>query len=298
MKVYYIDRKTGEKKLETVAGLKYLKWGYDTKLGKSLLEILFKRKLPSIIYGKLQDRPSSTKKIQKFVEALSINMEEALEENLDKYSSFNDFFIRELKPDARYISEKKEDLISPADGRVLAYENIDINKVIQVKGMTYKLSDLFRDNKLAEAFDSGVCIVVRLSPADYHRYHFPDSGQVKKHRHIDGSLYSVNPLALKKVISLYCENKRELTVFDSDNFGEITMLEVGATCVGTIKQTYNPKNRVKKGSPKGYFKFGGSTVILFLKKGQVKVDEDILKNTEDGLETRVNMGETIGKRLN
>ncbi|SHI68327.1 phosphatidylserine decarboxylase [Geosporobacter subterraneus DSM 17957] len=296
MEIYYIDRKTGEKKKEIVAGEKFLKWIYDTRSGKSLLEAIVKRKIFSTLYGKLQDVPYSSKKIPDFVKDLEIDLGEAQREKVDEYRNFNDFFARELKPSARPICRENSCLIAPADGRALAYEDIDIRQVIQVKGSYYSLEDVFNDKEWAEEYQGGTCIIVRLCPADYHRFHFPDSGIPQAARRIKGEYYSVNPISLHKVERVYCVNKREITKFGSDHFGEIAFVEVGATCVGTIIQTYKSGEAVDKGQEKGYFKFGGSTVILFLKKGQVKIDEDIIQNTKAGFETRVLMGEAIGRK--
>jgi phosphatidylserine decarboxylase len=297
MDIYYIERKTGEKVKEVVAGDQFLRWIYDTRMGKTILETFVKRKVFSSIYGRMQDISFSKKKIGDFVEKLSIDMGQAERENIDDYKNFNDFFARKLKKEARPISMEKEHLISPADGRVFAYENIHKDGVIQVKGSTYTLEEFFHDKDLAEEYDKGVCIVVRLCPADYHRFHFPDSGIPKGVRKINGMYYSVNPIALQEIAKIYCQNKREITFFESDHFDKIAYIEVGATCVGSIIQTYTKEEVVNKGEEKGYFKFGGSTVVLFLKKGQVKIDEDILKNTQKGIETKVNMGECIGKKL-
>ena len=296
MDIYYIDRKTGEKKKEIIKGHKYLEWSYSSNTGTLLLEMLIKRKFASYIYGKLQDLPSSAKNIKDFVNELSINMDESAEIDADKYKTFNDFFIRELKEGARPINEDPRVLISPADGKVFAYENIDIHRVVQIKGMEYSLEVLFQDKDLASKYDGGTCIVVRLAPNDYHRFHFPDSGTPKLVNKVDGQYYSVNPIALKKVAKLYCQNKREISTLDSDNFGDIIIIEVGATFVGTIVQTYENNKRVERGMEKGYFKFGGSTVILFLEKDKVKIDEDIIKNTEQDYETKISMGESIGMK--
>lgn len=296
MDIYYIDRKTGNRTKEVVAGEKFLKWVYETTPGRSLLETIVKRKVFSTIYGKLQDVPISKNKIGAFVEELGIDMDEAQQEDILHYKNFNDFFARRLKADARPICQDKDTLISPADGRVLAYENIDIQAVIQVKGSYYTLEEVFQDRKWAQAYEGGTCIVVRLCPADYHRFHFPDSGIPGSTKAIKGHYYSVNPIGLHKMTAVYCQNKREITSFNSNSFDEIAIVEVGATCVGTIIQTYRPGMPVKRGEEKGYFKFGGSTVILFLKKGQLKIDEDIIKNTRDGFETRVYMGEALGKK--
>ncbi|QZY54149.1 phosphatidylserine decarboxylase [Crassaminicella profunda] len=297
MDIYYIERKSGEKIKEIVAGDQFLRWIYDTSMGNTILETFVKKKMFSSIYGKLQDTVFSKKKIAQFVENLAIDMGEAERENIGEYKNFNDFFARKLKKESRPIPIEKNHLISPADGRVFAYENIRKDQVIQVKGSFYTLEEFFHDKSMAQVYDQGVCIVVRLCPADYHRFHFPDSGVPDEAKKIKGLYYSVNPIALEKIAKVYCQNKREITSFESDNFGKMALVEVGATCVGSIIQTYDLKSYVHKGDEKGYFKFGGSTVVLFLKEGQVKIDEDILKNTEKGIETKVNMGECIGKKI-
>lgn len=297
MEIYYIDRKTKEKKKEIVAGEKLIKWAYDSTAGMTLSELLFKRKFLSYYYGKLQDRPSSAKKINQFIKDLDIDMAEAIKEEAKDYKNFNDFFIRKLKPGKRKVVQDNELLASPADGRVFAYENININRIFQVKGMEYSLQELLGDHKLAQRFQGGAYYVIRLCPADYHRFHFCDRGTPRTTKKVKGYYYSVNPMALKKVAQLYCKNKREITLFDTENFGTMAFVEVGAAAVGTIVQTFTPGEKVCRGDEKGYFKFGGSTVILFFEEGKVKIDDDILKNTEDGYETKINMGERIGRKM-
>ncbi|SCY50498.1 phosphatidylserine decarboxylase [Alkaliphilus peptidifermentans] len=296
MKIFFVERKTGELKVETVAGDAYLRWTYDTKMGRSILENIMKKKFFSKMIGLYMESPFSRRRLTSFINELSIDMSEALNENISGYKSFNDFFIRKLKPEARPIAKDEEILISPADGRVLVYDNINVCKVVQVKGLDYSLEELIGDKELANSYEGGVCIITRLNPSDYHRFHFPDGGIPITSKRIEGSYYSVNPLALKKVAALYCKNKREITIFQSNNFGEILMIEVGATCVGTIVQTYKKDKQVLKGEEKGFFKFGGSTTIMFIKKDKVKLDSDLIKNSDEGYETKVYMGEGIGKR--
>jgi len=297
MSIYYIDRKTGEKKEEKIAGEAYLKWIYENPLGMSFLELFIKKKIFSSIYGKLQNTKFSSKKIDKFINELGIDLDEAEKSNPVEYKSFNEFFSRKLKPGARPIVSDKNVIISPADGRLMAYQNIDKNGIIQVKGSYFNLYELFNNKDLALEYDKGTCIIVRLCPSDYHRFHFPDSGLPKKTKKVKGYYYSVNPISLKKIPKVYCQNKREFTEFHSDNFGKIILMEIGATCVGSIVQTYDYDKYVYKGNEKGYFKFGGSTVIIFLKANIVQIDKDILENTKNGYETLVSMGEGIGKCL-
>ncbi|NLI91519.1 MAG: phosphatidylserine decarboxylase [Peptococcaceae bacterium] len=297
MSINYLDRKTGQYHEEIVFGDKFLKWIYETNSGSFLLESLVKRKLFSYFYGKLQDLPSSSKKIKKFVNHQRIDMREAKQEKLESYRTFNEFFTRELKAGARPIQSDPGILISPADGKILAWEKIDKDRLLQVKGSTYSLENLLGNKELASVYDQGTCLIIRLCPSDYHRYHFPDSGIPSKPRRINGYYYSVNPLALKKVAKLYCANKRELTILKSDHFGEILIIEVGATCVGSIIQTYSPEQHVQKGSEKGYFKFGGSTIILLFRKNTVQIDPDLLSNSSEGIETKIMMGERIGCKI-
>lgn len=136
--------------------------------------------------------------------------------------------------------------------------------------------------------------MLRLAPVDYHRYHFIDGGVCGESRRIKGSYYSVNPIALETVVNVFCRNKREYSILHSENFGKILSVEVGAASVGSIVQTYIPGKKVDRGDEKGYFKFGGSTVLLFLEKNRAVIDRDILEQTQIGYETRVLAGERIG----
>ena len=212
----------------------------------------------------------------------------------DKYSSFNEFFIRALNPGARVIDKSKDILISPCDGKISAYENINLNDLVQIKGFTYSLKELLQDNEIYSLYNGGSALIFRLCPTDYHRFHFIDDGVCSDTTKIKGHYYSVNPIALKGVNKLFCQNKREWSVLHSENFDDVIYVEVGATCVGSIIQNYNPNVKISKGDEKGYFKFGGSTVILFFKKDAVKIHEDLLAQTQLGFETSVLLGEKIG----
>lgn len=293
--IKYYNRKTKEYEIEKVAGDKYLEWTYSSPLGMGLLELLIKKKAFSKMYGVFCDSKRSLKKVKAFVENFDINMSHSIK-SVDEFGSFNDFFTRKMKQEARPVDKAPEALISPGDGRLLAFQNIDLSKLVQVKGITYSLKELIGDEKEAIKYSGGVCLILRLCPTDYHRFHFVDDGVCGKTVKITGDYYSVNPIALSKVPALFCKNKREWSIFHSKNFGDILHVEVGATCVGSILQTYTVGEFVEKAHEKGYFKFGGSTTILFLEKDKVKIDEDLVAETEKGLETKVLMGETIGKK--
>lgn len=295
MKIRYWDRETNTIREEKVAGEKYIKWLYESSVGQGFLEAFIKKKLFSFLFGKLQDTKFSSRKIAGFIRDYEIDMAD-YKLTLDEYNTFNEFFYRELKEGARVIATDQNSLISPADGRLLAYDNIEIQNLVQVKGNTYSLQELIGCDKMAEKYQGGACFIIRLCPTDYHRFHFPAAGVPEEVQKIPGHYYSVNPVALHKKARIYCQNKREFTLFHSDNFGELLLIEVGATCVGSIVQTFVPRKKVEKGAQKGYFKFGGSTVILFAQRGMVNIDGDLIKNTQEGLETKVKMGMGIAKR--
>ena len=208
------------------------------------------------------------------------------------FKSFNDFFIRQLKPEARPIVSDSLAVASPADGKILAYENVN-NSDFYIKGFRFNVNSFVNNSALAKKYETGSMIVFRLAPPDYHRYHFPVSGvTASSNIKIDGDYYSVNPLALRKKAEIFWLNKREYVVIKSPVFGDVVMVEVGATMVGSMIQTYTG-TMVKKGQEKGYFKFGGSTVVLLFEKDKITIDEDLLNNTSKGLETTIKMGEQI-----
>lgn len=294
--IKYYNRKTKNYEIEKVAGEKYLNWTYSSPVGMTLLEALMKKKFFSSLYGWYIDSPLSKKKIPDFVKEFNLDMT-ITEKAEDAFTSFNDFFYRKLKTHARPIDLARNSVVSLGDGKLYAYENIDLDKIVQVKGFTYSLKELIKDDATSARYAKGTCLILRLCPTDYHRFHFVDNGTCTDTVKIKGSYYSVNPIALQKVEKLFCENKREWSIFHSDNFGDILYVEVGATCVGSIIKTYTPNKKVNKGDEKGYFKFGGSTVILFFEPNKIKIDKDILEQTDKGIETYVLMGEKIGERV-
>lgn len=293
--VKFYNRKTKSCELEQVAGESYINWMYSSPLGMKLLELVFKKKIMSRLCGYYCDRSNSKSRISKFVNDFKIDMD--YYETPEKgFNNFNEFFCRKLKKDTVRIPSEQNSFISPCDGKILAYEGIDINKLIQIKGITYSLAELLEHNSIDSDYAGGSCLIFRLCPSDYHRFHFVDHGTCSPTTYIKGFYYSVNPTSIKRITKIFCSNKREWSILNSENFGEILYVEVGATFVGSIIQTYNADHKIRKGDEKGYFKFGGSTVILFLKKDVVKIDKDIIEHTSKGMECSVRMGEIIGSK--
>ena len=290
--IRYFDRQTHEIKIEKVAGEAWLKWLYYNPLGEAALQTLVKRKFVSEFYGRLMDTQWSAKKIEPFVKDFNINLGIAQQQH---FNTFNDFFTRKLKPEFRPVNNDSSVVVSPGDGKILAYQNI-ANQNFIIKGYKFDINTFLQNDSLAALYRNGSMISLRLCPTDYHRYHFPLGGTVLLKNKINGELYSVSPIALHSMVDIFLLNKREYIILANRRFGDIVMAEVGATMVGSIVQTYTD-NQVVKGEEMGYFKFGGSSIVLLFKKGTVNIDSDLLENTRKGLETQVKMGEEIGKAL-
>lgn len=287
--IKYYERESGQLKTEKVAGEKWLNWLYYNPIGEATLWALVKRKFVSTIYGNMMDCSYSAKKIDPFIEDFDIDMSIAQEKEFD---NFNDFFIRKLKDYARPIDTCSTVVVSPSDGKILAYSDVSNSDFI-IKEYRFDVFSFLDNAELAQKYNDGALIIVRLAPMDYHRFHFPVSGNLSPNKKIDGYYYSVSPFALRKKAEIFCLNKREYTVISNPLFGDVIMAEVGATMVGSIKQTYED-SFVNKGDEKGYFEFGGSTVVLLFEKNKIEIDEDLLINTARGYETTVEIGERIG----
>ena len=229
----------------------------------------------SRLYGSFQKSGVSRSKIKPFIHSFEVDVSE-FREPVESYRSFNDFFIRHLKAECRPIVPRKEVAVMPADARYLVFPQIDRADGFWVKGKTFSLSTLLQSGPLAERYAQGAMVIARLCPVDYHRFHFPCDCIPTKATLINGPLYSVNPIALKRNIEILSENKRMITELDTEQFGKILYIEVGATYVGSIHQTYLPNTPQAKGGEKGYFSFGGSCLILLFEPGKIVFDQDLI----------------------
>lgn len=213
-----------------------------------------------------------------------------------EFVSFNDFFTRKFRPDARFFAKDQNTLPAFAEGRYLAFEKSDDIKTYPVKGVEISLSSLFNNEPLAKLFSGGPLFIARLCPTDYHRFHYPDEGMTQDHYRVSGPLHSVNPLALLVKPDILVTNERVVSILQTKNFGRLAYIEVGATCVGHIVQSHSLEKPFCRGDEKGYFLFGGSTVILLGEPGRWNPDGDLLEQTKAGRETLVLLGEKIAKQ--
>jgi len=296
--IQYIDRSTKKLETEKVYGHRALSLLYGDSWASRffsffLLPILSQISLFSKFYGYLQKLPGSVKKVAPFIETYGVDTSEFEEKS---FATFNDFFIRKLKKEKRPIVQDPRRASLPADGRYLVFPNIGSAERFFVKGQSFDLSLFLQNEAYAHRYAEGSILIARLCPTDYHRFHFVSEGIPSIAKPIDGRFYSVNPLALRKNLSIFWRNKRVVTEVDSDFFGKILYVEVGATCVGTIHQTYQTGKKVNKGDEKGYFSFGGSCLVILFEKGTIAFDEDLVQNSQKGLETKANFGESLGVR--
>lgn len=278
---------------ELMYGESLMRWLYETWPGRFLEERFFSKPAFSRLYGGYQDTRLSALKIPGFIRKFGIPMEEF--ESVP-YRSFNEFFIRRFKPGARRFAPNPAELPAFAEGRYLAFEKVGEDQAFPVKGRDLTAEAILGDAERARPFLGGAVLIARLCPTDYHRFHFPDDGTVHAAYRVPGHLHSVNPLSLKRRSDIFAVNERTVAVLDTRGFGKLAYVEVGALCVGKIVQTHSGEKAFRRGDEKGYFLFGGSTVIVLGEPGRWKPDADLLEQTRARRETFVRLGERIGAR--
>ena len=293
--IRYYHRESAAMMQEQVYAGGFLSWSYNTRLGRLATDLLLCRKFVSRLYGWINDRPSSRRRIKPFVKKMNISTEE-LTCNLEDFACFNDFFTRKINLAKRPICSDPDVCIAPVDGKVLAYPVVKPDTTFRIKRSSFNLSSFLQDDSIAHRFADGSMIVSRLCLADYHRFHFPDSGIPGRAVSIRGKYYAGGPYALSSLVPFYRENHRMLTLIETDHFGEVAMVEIGAFTVGSIRQLYQPGQHVDKGADKGFFELGGSTVVLLFQKGAIKLDHDLCTNTKSEIETYVRLGDSLGRR--
>lgn len=284
----YIDRK-GNITIEENSQDKLLRHLYSDWGGRLCLKLLI-RPFISRMAGAFLNTRLSAGMISGFVKRNGIDLSEYKKQ---EFRSYNDFFTREIKPEVRPLNDAENVLVSPCDGKAVVCR-IGRDSRFYIKDTEYTVEQLLRNKKLAARYLDGYAVILRLTVDDYHRYCYVADGVKSRNVRLPGVLHTVNPAA-NDVCPIYKENAREYTLLKTEKFGTITMMEVGAMMVGKITNHQREPGRVRKGQEKGYFEFGGSTVVLLLQHGRVRLDYDLLENSENGFETIVRMGERIGE---
>lgn len=284
MIVKYRDGSTIEAKDRQERVLTHL---YGTVAGRLLLKLLTRPGLSRLAGGILSTRLSRPL-IRPFIRRHGIDMEQF--EQTD-YKSYNAFFSRRIRPEMRPIDPNPGHLIAPCDSKLLVLP-ITETSCFTLKQTPYTLDRLLHNDALAARFSGGWALIFRLTVDDYHRYCHIDSGEMTEEIRLPGVLHTVNPVANDHV-PIYHENSRTYSLLHSDHFGTLLQMEVGALLVGRIVN-HPGVGRVHRGEEKGFFQFGGSTVLVLLEAGALQPDADILENSRQGVETVVRMGERIG----
>ena len=257
--------------------------------------------------GREYDTPESKDHIEPFIKGFNLqaSLVEMVKPDPKSYATFNEFFAREIKESARPIAEPESDLVvsSPADCRLTAYATIDLATEYWIKGNGFSIAKLLEDEDIAQKFDGGSIVIARLAPQDYHRWHAPVSGSVVAIKDIPGTYYTVNPEAINEpgVTDVFCENKRSVMMIKRSRTGSpIAVVAVGAMLVGSIKYVGGVDQQgtmVRRGQCLGAFYYGGSTVIVLLPRGEVALDEDLVRNsTQQKCETLMRVGWRIGAK--
>ncbi|ABN64912.2 phosphatidylserine decarboxylase, partial [Scheffersomyces stipitis CBS 6054] len=298
------DRNTGlimEEKMGVYVrlGIRLLYKGLD-KAKTKRIRILLKKL--SVKQGIKFDSPQSKNDIDSFIKFHKLNLSECLETDPSKYASFNEFFYRRLKQGARPIDCPNESqiVVSPADCRCTAFSDINSATELWIKGKNFTIAKLFNGNfnnlENTDIYSASKCSIgiFRLAPQDYHRFHCPVDGTIQNIKNIDGEYYTVNPMAIRSELDVFGENVRAIIPIKTDHFGTVIMVAVGAMMVGSIVLTVGEGDAVKRGDEIGYFKFGGSTIILLFEKRFFKFDSDLVNNSKSCVETLIRVGQSIG----
>lgn len=263
-----------------------LKFLYNTVPGRMVLKLITSPTI-SKIGGAYMDSAVSKIHIKGFIKNNSIDMTQYEKE---EYKCFNDCFTRKIVKENRPVDMDKEAFISPCDGQLSAYK-ISENSDFYIKGSYYTVKELLEGSSKADMYTSGICLVFRLCVDNYHRYCNVDDGKIIENKSIKGRLHTVRPIALNRY-PVFIQNSREYTIIETENFGCISQIEVGALMIGKIKN-HQKEGVVQKGSEKGMFLYGGSSIVLLLEKDKVKIPQTIFDDTEKDIETPVKYGEKI-----
>jgi phosphatidylserine decarboxylase len=299
--IKYFNRVNGQIETEKVYGDKFIKFLYCSVAGKKIGTI-FTNKYFSKAYGAFQDLPTSHRKVRPFIEKFNIDIDDYEPGGLkasdprDSYKTFNEFFIRKFKLGKRPFVAEPNLMPAFAEARYVGFEAMDEKAKYPVKGSYLLAKDLLGNEQVGKIFEGGPLLIARLCPVDYHRYHYPDNGKVLDHFAVSGAYDSVNPFALKYKNQIFIKNERYVSILQTENFGRLAFIEVGAICVGKIVQSHRWNKPFLRGEEKGYFLFGGSTVIVVGEKGAWKPAGDILLNTSNGLETYLQLGQQVAAK--
>jgi len=291
--IVFFNRYTRREEREAVYGDAWLRWAYETVPGRLAVSAVGRRALFSRWYGWRMDRPASRARVVPFIREFGLDPTEFAEAP-ESFRTFNEFFFRKLKPLARPVDPDPAALVFPADGRHLGFANLAAAEAFFVKGQRFDLAAFLHDDALLRRYQGGAAVFSRLCPVDYHRFHFPADGVPSAPRLVNGCLWSVSPVALRRQLGCLWENRRWQSELVTPTAGRVLMTEIGATNVGSAVHTFTPGAAVAKGAEKGYFRFGGSAVLTLFEPGRVELCADLLAHSAVQRELYAHVGDRLG----
>jgi phosphatidylserine decarboxylase len=220
--------------------------------------------------------------------------------NIEDYDSFASFFIRKHTPDSRpiYCKDDPAKAVVVADSRLVVYPTVAESKRLWIKGHHFTIESLIQDEERAKAWHDGAIASFRLSPQDYHRYHSPVTGNIEWFKQIPGDYYQVDPLCLRSDVDILSSNARCAFSIDTEEFGRVLFVAIGATDVGTVEINEHCQKKgikVNKGDEVGLFQFGGSSIIVAFEKDRIQFDEDLLSVSRQLVMMDVEVGMSLGE---
>lgn len=288
--ITYYNRYTQKNETEKVYGGQWVNAAYLNSARADFIDKTLALPWVSKLYGGLQNSFLSRYKVDGFIKNFQIPMEDY---EPGPFKNFNQFFIRRFKPGVRRFVEAQDIMPAFSEGRYLGFKAAQESLKFPVKGVGISATELLRVSEWSKKFEGGPMLVCRLCPIDYHRFHFPDDGELINTYSVHGRLHSVNPAALKNKHDVFLVNERTVSILKTKNFGWLAYVEVGAMMVGKIVQSFSGKN-FTRGQEKGYFLFGGSTTIVMGEAGAWQPSGDILQNTSQrAIETYVKLGDGV-----
>ncbi|MBX3745142.1 MAG: phosphatidylserine decarboxylase [Verrucomicrobiae bacterium] len=294
--VRFRNRYSGRIETEAIYGEGWLRWAYESPVGRLALRAFVIRPWFSRWYGWRMDRPASRSRIAPFLHRYALDPAEFADPP-DSFRTFNEFFHRRLRPEARPVDPHPDAAVFPADGRHLGWSSLSAADRFYVKGQRFDLDSFLDDPALSRTFQGGPAVFSRLCPTDYHRFHFPVAGIPSSPRLLKGPLASVNPIALRQRLAWLWTNRRWQILLHTDAFGPVLVAPVGATNVGSAVFGYPPEIPAAKGAEIGCFRFGASAILTLFAPGRVRLAGDLLDATREGLELYAHVGDRLGLRI-
>lgn len=278
------DRQTGKYIKEQEYKKSTLTFLYETIPGRLLLKVVVIRPWFSKLYAYMEKSRFSVKRIAPFIEKYEIDLSQC---EKTQFTSFDDFFTRKKKC---VCLGGEQEVIAIADARLSVYK-VREDMVLHIKNSSYTLEELTGGFGNLSKYQNGFCLVYRLAVEDYHRYVFCDDGCLKEQIEIPGVLHTVRPVSEK--YKVYSRNHRVCSLLQTKSLGEVVQIEIGALLIGKIHN--HPVSEFAKFQEKGYFSYGGSTIVQLFEADQIELAKDIMKQSEQGNEVRVRIGEVIGR---